>query len=70
MKYTMSMAANEEHLKELVMSDAKMTNMEKLCMVFNIDKKKIEGAVPFPLLCDSRRFGRKQKANIPCFLFY
>lgn len=46
MKYTMSMAANKEELKEMIMSDAKMTDMEKLRDVFSIDKEKLKGQFP------------------------
>lgn len=46
MKYTMSMAANKEELKDMIMSDAKMSDMEKLRDVFSIDKEKLKKQFP------------------------
>lgn len=46
MKYTMSMATDKEELKDMIMSDAKMTDIEKLCDVFSIDKEKLKGQFP------------------------
>ena len=34
MKYTVSMTSDREHLKDLIMSDSKMSDMEKLHDVF------------------------------------
>lgn len=46
MKYTMSAATNKEELKDTIMSDAKMTDIEKLHDVFAIDKEKLKGQFP------------------------
>ena len=46
MKYTMSMAASKEELTDMIMSDANMTDMEKLRVVFAIDKENLKGKFP------------------------
>ena len=38
MKYTMSMASNKEELKDMIMSDVKLSDIEKLRDIFSIDK--------------------------------
>ena len=42
MKYTMSMALDRDHLKDLIMSDSKMSDMEKLRDIFSIDKEELK----------------------------
>ena len=46
MKYTMSMALDRDHLKDLIMSDSKMSDMEKLHDVFSIDKEELKKKFP------------------------
>ena len=46
MKYTMSMASNKEELKDMIMSDAKLSDMEKLRDVFSIDKEELKKKFP------------------------
>ena len=46
MKYTMSMASNKEELKYMIMSDSKMSDIEKLYDVFSIDKEEIKKKFP------------------------
>ena len=46
MKYTMSMALDRDHLKDLIMSDSKMSDMEKLHDVFCIDKEELKKKFP------------------------
>lgn len=46
MKYTMSMASNKEELKYMIMSDSKMSDMEKLHDVFSIDKEELKKKFP------------------------
>ena len=46
MKYTMSMALDRDHLKDLIMSDSKMSDMDKLHDVFCIDKEELKKKFP------------------------
>lgn len=46
MKYTMSMASNKEDLKHMIMSDVKMSDMEKLHDIFSLDKKELKKQFP------------------------
>lgn len=46
MKYTRSMAINEDHLKQMILEDSEMTDMEKLHDIFNIDKCNLKGQFP------------------------
>ena len=46
MKYTMSMASNKEDLKHMIMSDAKMSDMEKLHDIFSLDKEELKKKFP------------------------
>lgn len=46
MKYVMSMALNKDHLKQMIMEDVEMTDMEKLHDVFCVDKDKLKGKFP------------------------
>ena len=46
MKYTMSMASNKEDLKHMIMSDAKMSDMEKLHDIFSLDKEELKKQFP------------------------
>ena len=46
MKYTMSMALDRDHLKDLIMSDSKMSDMEKLRDIFSIDKEELKKKFP------------------------
>ena len=46
MKYTMSMVYNKEELKDMIMSDANLSDMEKLHDIFSIDKEKIKKQFP------------------------
>lgn len=46
MKYVMSMAINEDHLKQKIMADAEMSDMEKLHDVFCVDKDRLKGSFP------------------------
>ena len=46
MKYTVSMTSDREHLKDLIMSDSKMSDMEKLHDVFCIDKEELKKKFP------------------------
>lgn len=46
MKYVMSMAANQDHLKRLIMADTEMTDMEKLHDVFCVDKDELKEKFP------------------------
>ena len=46
MKYTMSMANNKEELKDMIMSDAKLSDMEKLHDIFSIDKEELKKQFP------------------------
>ena len=42
MKYTMSIALDRDHFKDLIMSDSKMSDMDKLRDVFCIDKEELK----------------------------
>ena len=46
MKYTMSTVSNKEDLKHMIMSDSKMSDMEKLHDVFCIDKEELKKKFP------------------------
>ena len=46
MKYAMSMVSNEEELKDMIMSDAKLSDMEKLRDIFSLDKEKLKKKFP------------------------
>ena len=46
MKYTMSIASNKEDLKHMIMSDAKMSDMEKLHDIFSLDKEELKKKFP------------------------
>lgn len=46
MKYTMSMAANKDHLKQLIISDTEMSDMEKLHDIFAVDKEELKKKFP------------------------
>ena len=46
MKYTMPMASNKEELKYMIMSDAKMSDMEKLHDIFSLDKEELKKKFP------------------------
>lgn len=46
MKYTMSMASNKEELKYMIMSDSKMSDMEKLHDIFSLDKEELTKKFP------------------------
>lgn len=46
MKYAMSMASNKEELKDMIMSDAKLSDMEKLRDIFSIDKEELKKKFP------------------------
>ena len=46
MKYTVPMTSDREHLKDLIMSDSKMSDMEKLHDVFSIDKEELKKKFP------------------------
>lgn len=50
--YTMSMAPNKEELKYMIMSDAKMSDMEKLYDIFSLDKEELK-KISSTLLCYS-----------------
>ena len=54
MKYTMSMALNKEHLKQLIISDREMTDMEKLRDVFTVDGEEVAKQFPqlYTAICD------------------
>lgn len=42
----MSMAPNKEELKYMIMSDAKMSDMEKLYDIFSLDKEELKKKFP------------------------
>ena len=44
--YTMSMAPNKEELKYMIMSDAKMSDMEKLYDILSLDKEELKKKFP------------------------
>ena len=46
MKCTMAMASNKEELKDMIMSDAKLSDMEKLRDVFSTDKEELKKKFP------------------------
>ena len=46
MKHTMSIASNKEDLKHMIMSDAKMSDMEKLHDIFSLDKEELKKQFP------------------------
>lgn len=46
MKYTMSMVSNKEDLKHMIMSDSKMSDMEKLHDIFSLDKEELKKQFP------------------------
>lgn len=46
MKYTMSMASSKEHLKQMILADAEMSDMGKLHDVFCVDKDELKSRFP------------------------
>ena len=46
MKYTMSMATSKDHLKQLILSDTEMSDLEKLHDIFAVDREELKKKFP------------------------
>ena len=46
MKYTMSMAASKDDLKQMILYDGEMTDIEKLHNIFAVDKEELKKKFP------------------------